>query len=429
MERFEPFLSLGLALASGLLIGFEREQSRPAEGSNESFLGGARTLPLFALVGAVSVLLAESLGLWLLAVSFAGLVVLLAVSFAADLRAGRHPGLTSEAALVLTFLLGALSATRGTFDATETKVYVVLSVTVVATLLLSVKPRLHAFLRRASAEDVYATLKFLLVAVVVLPQLPRQTFGPLDVLNPFDIGLMVVLIAGISFTGYVAIRLLGARRGLLLTAAVGGLVSSTAVTLSFSGRARQTPALRHGCALAVVLASTIMFPRVLVEVAVVNAALLPKVALPICAMGIAGLASSYFLWRRTRRGEDSPEVSFHNPFELGTAIKFALLFALVLLGAKAASSWLGNAGSYLAGALAGLTDVDAITLSMASLSRDTIPHEVAATTIFIGAVSNTLVKAGIATVAGGWAFGREVALAFAAVTAAGALGLVVLWLG
>ena len=428
MERLEPFLSLGLALAAGTLIGFEREQSRPTDETKESFLGGARTLPLFALVGAVSVLLSGSVGLWFPAIAFAGVVSLLALSFAADLRTGRHRGLTSEAALLLTFLLGALSATDGAFGSTETKVYVVLAVTVVATVLLSLKPRLHAFLRKASVEDVSATLKFLLVAVVVLPQLPRRTFGPLDVLNPFDIGLMAVLIAGISFTGYVAIRLLGPSRGVLVTAAVGGLASSTAVALSFSGRAKQTPELRHGCALAVVLASTIMFPRVLVEVAVVNAALLPRVALPIAAMGLGGLVASFILWRRTQHRQGAPEVVFHNPFELGTAIKFAALFALVLLGAKAATTFFGSAGSYLAGALAGLTDVDAITLSMANLSRESIPHKVASTTIFIGAVSNTLVKAGIATVVGGWAFGREVALAFGGIVAAGGLGLVVMWL-
>lgn len=428
MDTYEPFLSLGLALVAGLLIGFEREQSQAAATDASSFLGGVRTHPLFALVGAVSMLLSRQLGLAVVLLSLGAMVAFLAIAYVDDVRSDRSRGLTSEAAFLLSFLLGALAASNQIVAPIERKVFLVASTAVVATILLSLKPRLHSFIRRASAEDVWATMKFLLVAVVVLPLLPNQTFGPLDVLNPFQIGLMVALIAGISFTGYIAIRLLGPRRGLGVTGVVGGLASSTAVTLTFSNRAREVPALRTSCALAIVLASAIMFARVLVEVAVVNPGLLPLVSPPMAAMAVAGLVASWLLWRRSGQTERSPDIELTNPFELSSAIKLALLFALVLLGAKAGTVYLGSKGTYLAGVLGGLTDVDAVTLSVASLAKTTLAAKVAATTIYLGTVSNTLTKAGIAIVVGGWEFGRQILLTFAAILGAGLAGVGLLWI-
>ena len=427
MDAYEPFISLGLALVAGLLIGFERERSQPFAAEGNSFLGGVRTHPLFALVGAVSTLLSRQLGLGTVVLALGAMVTFLAISYYDDVRHSRTRGITSEAAFLLSFLLGALAASENIVTPVERKVFLVASTAVVVTLLLSLKPRLHSLIRRTSYDDVLATLKFLVVAVVVLPLLPNRSFGPLQALNPFQVGLMVALIAGISFSGYVAIRLLGPRRGLGVTGLVGGLASSTAVTLTFSSRAREAPALRTACALAVVLASSIMFARVLVEVAVVNARLLALVAAPIAAMGIAGLTASWILWRRSGGGGGSPDIELSNPFELSSAIKLALVFAAVLLGAKAATEYLGAKGSYLAAVIGGTTDVDAVTLSIASLANGGLSEKVAATSIYLGTVSNTLVKAGMATVVGGWEFGRLIIMAFAALLMAGGAGLAVLW--
>jgi len=267
------------------------------------------------------------------------------------------------------------------------------------------------------------------VAVIVLPLLPDRTYGPLDVLNPFDVGRLMVLISVLSFVGYAGIRLLGPRRGLGLTGVVGGLVSSTAVTLSMSGRARERPEIAGSAALAVVLASTIMFPRIFAIVAVVNPALQAAVAWPLALATAAGLLSSLVLWLRSRRGaHEGAAVVFTNPFELGRALWFALLFVVVLLGSKAAALYLGTAGTYAAGVLAGSTDVDAITLSMARLAGAEVPARVAATTIFLGAAANTVVKGGMAAVIGGWPFGRRVLVAMGAMLAAGAGGVALAWL-
>lgn len=431
MNRVEPFFSLGLATAAGLLIGLERERSAPEDRARESFLGGARTHPMFALVGGVGTLAARELGLAAVLVPFAALVMLLLVSYAGDVLRDRHRGITSEAAFLLSFLLGVLATTRGVLEPLATKAFVVSATAVVATFLLSAKPMLHPAVRRVTAADAAATLKFLLVAVVVLPLLPDRTYGPLDVLNPFTIGTLLVLISALSFAGYAAIRLLGPERGLGLTGLVGGLVSSTAVTLAMSGRARETPALARPAALAVMLASTVMFVRVLVIVAVVNPGLQRALAFPMVAAALTGAAVSLWLWRGARggaRATGGPAVGFSNPFELGSALKFALLFAAVLLGAKAATTYLGTAGTYAAGLLAGATDVDAITLSMAKLAGSAVSREVAVTTIFLGAVSNTVVKGVLAAFVGGWPFGRVVLGAQLATLAAGAAGLAAAWL-
>jgi len=426
MEANEPFLSLGVAAAAGLLIGIERERSRPPEGT-EAFVGGARSHPLVALAGGLSVLVSRELGPAAILLTLGALVLWLAIAYAWDARRGRA-GITSETAFLVSFLLGALALTEGVLPERSTRLLVVAAVAVVSAFLLSSKPTLHPLVRRASAEDVAATFKFLLLAVVVLPLLPDRTVGPFDVLNPAQLGKLVVLISGLSFAGYAAIRLLGPERGLGLTGVLGGLVSSTAVTLSMAGRAKERPALAPPAALAATLASTIMFVRVTVIVALVAPALAPALAWPMAGGALGCGASALVLWGRSRaRERPTGVVGFSNPFELGTALGFTLLFAVVLVGSKAASEYLGTAGTYAAGLLAGTTDVDAITLSMAELAGGSIDPKVAVTTISLATASNTLVKGVMATVAGGWGFGRLVLAAQLASLAAAALGLAVAW--
>lgn len=430
MNAYEPFASLSVALVAGLLVGFEREQASAEEGGTRAtFLGGARTYPLFSLLGAACALLSREMGIVPLILGFGGTLGFLLISYSDDVRRDRGHGLTTEGAFLLTFCLGALAATRGVLEPLSERALVVLSMAVVATLLLSVKPALHGFVRRASRQDVFATLKFLVVAVVVLPLLPDVGMGPLQALNPHQIGLMVVFVAGIGFAGYLAIRLLGARKGLILTGLIGGLVSSTAVTMTFSGRAREEPRLAPGCAQAVTLASGIMFGRVLLIVAVIHYALARRLAGPLGAMFVAGLLISGLQLRRAKTAERvSQEVTFSNPFELSQSLKFGILFAAVLLASKAAVTFLGTGATYLTGAVAGSTDVDAIALSMSKLAQSGLAENVAATAILLGVASNTVVKAAMAIGVGGWGFGKQIAPAFAAMLAAGAAGVAALWL-
>jgi uncharacterized membrane protein (DUF4010 family) len=431
LDTYELFASLGLALVAGLLVGVERQQSAVTEDKPEGdFIGGSRTYPLFALLGAVAVLVSRQLGAWVMLTAFVGVLALVGLSYAGEVFRGGDRGLTSEVALLLTFLLGALSMTEGALEPLRLKAFAVLSAAVIATLLLSVKLPLHAFIAKATKEDVLATMKFLIVAVVLLPLLPDRTMGPLDALNPFKVGLMITLIGGVSFVGYVAMRVLGPGRGLMLTGIVGGLVSSTAVTLTFSKRAKEAPAIASACALAIVLASTIMCVRVVVLVGVVNRAIVDSLVPPMGAMTVVSIGACFMLYRESRNdhGDARAEVKLSNPFSLGSAVKLGILFAIVLFVSKAATTYAGAGGTYLTGLLAGTTDVDAVTLSMADLSKRGLSEEVAVTTILISVASNTMVKGALAAALGGWALGKRTTLAFAASIAGGLAGVAWIWL-
>jgi uncharacterized membrane protein (DUF4010 family) len=282
-------------------------------------------------------------------------------------------------------------------------------------------------MRRVSREDVVSVLKFLIVALVLVPWLPDRNFGPLGALNLRVIGWMMLLVAGVSFVGYAATRMLGPERGLTVTGLVGGLVSSTAVTLAMSSRSKEDTAMERPAALAVVLASSIVFVRILVVVAFVNFALARVLVVPMLAMAVAGLTASAVLYRRSAHTRSGAPIVLKNPVSLSSAFEFALLFAAVLAGSKAASHYLGAAGVYAAAVLAGSTDMDAIALSMADLGGDQVTLPVAATAVVLAGFTNTVVKGGMALAIGSWGYARIVAASFAAILAAGGLSLLAVW--
>lgn len=406
------FQKAAIALLIGALVGLERERSVEA---NRALFAGIRTFPMIGLLGFLSAILGQVLALWLLAVLAGGFFALVVSAYVIEARGG-HPGATSEIAALIVFLAGVL-----TFHEYYT---MAIASGVVLTLFLSLKRPLRSLVERVSEEDIYATLKFAIISAIILPILPNQTMGPLDVLNPRQIWYMVVLIAGISFTGYVLVKVFGSRKGLALTGMMGGLVSSTAVTLSFSQKSREAPELGKTFASAIILACTIMYPRILIEIAVVNRSLLafmwPMLAI---LTGSGVLASVLLLFGK--RGSANSDVSLANPFELGSALKFGLIFAAIIFVSRAAQHYLGDSGVFIAAGLAGLTDVDAITLSMANLSRGgSISESTAAVSILIAVVVNTIVKAGIAISLGALALRRYTIPGFAAVLATG-LALIV----
>jgi uncharacterized membrane protein (DUF4010 family) len=253
--------------------------------------------------------------------------------------------------------------------------------------------------------------------------------GPYDALNPFRLGLMVVLIAGVGFAGYVAVRVMGAGRGLVLTGLVGGLVSSTAVTVASAARARAEPKLARTCALSVILANSVMSARVLVIVAALSMPLAKELAVPVGALVLVGAATSAVSWLRARgaRGT-SMDVRLSNPFEISSAVKMALLLAAVGFATRAASAHLGTGGVYVASVLGGTTDVDAISVSMAELTRTGTDLRVGATSVLAAMATNTVVKAGIAGVGGGMPFLRTLFAPAAATLAAALLGIAWVWI-
>ena len=422
-------MALGVALGAGFLIGFERQQSSESAGVPESSsMGGVRTYPLVALVGALASLIARTAGAWFVALASAGVAGLVAISTADDVRRRRDHGLTSEIAFLSAFLLGALAASKGVFATQRDMAMLVFSVAVVEASVLSLKPQMHALAGKATRDDVLATLKFLLAAVVLLPLLPDRAMGPFDAFNPFRLGLMVVLIAGVGFAGYVAVRAMGAGRGLVLTGLVGGLVSSTAVTIASAARAREEPQLARTCALSVILANSVMSARVLVIVAALSAPLATSLAVPVGALVLVGAATSAVSWWRARDTRGAPvDVQHSNPFEISSAVKMALLIAAIGFATRAASAHLGTGGVYVASVLGGTTDVDAISVSMAELTRTGADVRVAATSVLAAMATNTVVKAGIAGVGGGMPFLRTLLVPAAATLAAAFAGIAWVW--
>jgi len=375
-----------VALGLGMLIGLERQRT---QGDSHNF-AGVRTFSLVALLGAISVYAGDKSGLpWLTGLVFLAVIALVAVAYQFIARNGKT-GITTEVSLLITFFVGSLSTWGETSVAG--------AIAVLTMLLLALKGWLHNLARKIEPSDVEATLKFAIITLLILPLVPNTNFGPpgLEVINPYTTWLMVVLIAGINFIGYILVKVVGREHGLGITGLLGGLISSTAVTLSFAQRSRAEPALASVFVLTILLAWTVMFFRVLVVVGVVNFQLAKSLLPGILLMGLVSLLICWLLWRRGRSDVIAEIESGSNPFELGGAIKFGVLFAVVIFLASAAQAYFGSTGLYAAGALAGLTDVDAISLSMANLAlTDHANLSAAAQTIVIAIISNTLVKSGI----------------------------------
>ncbi len=417
MTPRETLLSLAVSLAAGVLVGAERERAHVAAKGD---FGGIRTFPLVALLGAVGALLSRERG-WILAGFLLGVVAMLVLS-----RMGsgdEERGITSEIAAIVTFALGALACSPELLEQGP-RLLLVIGLAAVTMALLAVKAPLHGFIARVSRDDVYATAKFVVLALVALPLLPNRAYGPFAVFNPYKIGLFVVLVAAVGFAGYVAARLVGSGRGLLLVGLIGGLVSSTAVTVTLSGRAKSEPKLVSPATVAILGACSAMFTRVLVVVGIVDFALFPVLAAPLGAMALVSAGTAFFMVRGGRgKGKSADGVTFRNPFELKSALTFGALYAFILFVAKAASVYIGPSGLYASAVVSGLADVDAITLSLTELHRGGTDSSVAITGIVLAVATNTVVKAGIAAAVGGRALGAKVLLSMLGVLAAGGIGL------
>ena len=387
----------GVALVIGPFMGLQREYAFRRDRTGEAeLMAGARTFAIIALLGAAAGMVSDRLeSAWPFVGALVGVTLLLAVAHFWQTQE-RDVGLTTEMSALIALFAGGLCFWG------ELRLAAALGVG--TAVLLSLKVQTHTLARRLDPEDVYATLKFAVITVIVLPLLPRQGYGPFpfDALVPYNVWLMVVLISGISFLGYVLIKAIGPRRGVGLTGLLGGLASSTAVTLSVAERSRSAPGLAHPFALALILAWTIMFIRVLVEVAVVHPPLLWTLWPPILGVMATGVAFGVYLYQ-SEEGRDGEEPeTVQNPFRLAPALTFGLLYAVILVVTNGAQRYFGDAGVYGSSLVAGLADVDAITLSMARLQEgNEVSPTVATRAIVIAAAANTLLKGGIVMATGG----------------------------
>ncbi len=397
MDDRATFEALAVSLGLGLLVGLQRELV-------DSRLGGLRTFALVTVLGTLCGIVAGGsgaagaaggAGAWIIAGGLLGVIVACAVGNIIAMRSDpqRSPGITTEVAMVVMYAVGVLAA--------QGHLRVATAVGVAVAIILQAKARLHALAHRLGEKDVQSILLFGAITFIVLPVLPDADHGPYGVWNPRRIWLMVVLVVGMSLGGYIAFKFLGERAGTLLAGLLGGLVSSTATTVSHARRAGDAPGSEHLAGVIVTLATTVVYARVLVEIGVAAPALLPVAAGPIGTMLVVTAAVAAVIWARGRRegGEASlPE----NPTQIKSALFFAGVYALVLLAVEAARDWLGPRGLYAVAVVSGLTDMDAITLSAAEMTgRDGVRPGVAWRAIVIAAMSNMVFKTGVAASLGG----------------------------
>lgn len=390
IPNLDVLVTLAIAGVVGLIIGFERgwheEMGPDAEADKHS--AGIRTFTFAGLLGGLTAVLAGSYGPWPIVVGFFGVGALALAGYVMSALQTAQRGITTEIALLVTFSLGAMVGMGLRVEA--------VAAAVVSALILGMKEEIHAVVRGLNRRELLSTLQLLVVAVVAVPLLPDRGLGPYDAINPRTVGLMVLLISAISFIGYFSVRWLGTRIGLLLTGALGGLTSSTAVTVSFArmaaGNRGAAPVLGAG----VVLASAVMAPRLLVLVSIINLELLSEIIAPIAALALVpALASIVMVRLATRSSHETPEVALSNPLQLGPALVFAVVLTVLFVLVPAVGEWLGDVGVVALAALSGLTDVDAIGISLARGAGKSVVPELAGTAIVVAAISNTLVKAGI----------------------------------
>lgn len=407
-------IEFAIAILLGALVGIEREKHKREEPETIQ-TAGLRTFILLALLGACAGWLSRELATpWIFAAALLIVGSFVVVGYLVTTRdAPQSAGLTTEVAAIVVFVLGAIVM----FGFSE----IAIALGVVTAATLAYKDPLHKLVGKLGWDDVFAGLRLLIATFIALPLLPNKPIDPWGALNPYELWLLVILISGLSLVGYALTRWLGPGKGALITGLAGGLVASTALTIAFSREAGSNPRNATAFASGILLAWAVMFARVLVLVAVVNQTLLPSLLEPFGLMGIiaGGFAAVLYI----RDGADkSPataqELKVSNPFSLTAAAKFAALFALVLVAVKIAQENFPPSGVYAVSAVAGLTDVDAITLSMAQLAINGTA-QVAVTAIVIAALVNTAVKCGIAFAVGGALLGKLLLLASAAIVLAG----------
>jgi uncharacterized membrane protein (DUF4010 family) len=403
-------VQLGVALALGLLVGTQRERT-------DRSVAGVRTFPLITMFGTVCARLSVEYGGWIVAAGLVALAALIVAANIAKLKAGEiDPGATTEVAIVLLYAVGAL---------TVLDLNAAVIVGALVALLLHHKAGMHRIVGAIGERDIRAIMQFVLISMVILPVLPDRTFGPYDVLNPFKIWLMVVLIVGISLCGYVAFKLMGGRAGALVGGVLGGIVSSTATTASFARLSRagreETPLF----AAVIVVASTVVFARVLILIGAAAAPAFAGLAIPLAAMlGVMLVLATavYFLTRDRSMKPPEPE----NPAELKPALIFGALYAAVLVIVKIARDHFGSAGLYAVAVISGLTDLDAITLSTSQLvAGGQLEAGIGWRAILVASLANMVFKAGMIAVLGTRSLFLWVGTLFAIAIVAGG---VILWL-
>jgi uncharacterized membrane protein (DUF4010 family) len=408
------FQTLGISLGLGLLVGIQRERV-------DAPLAGVRTFALITLLGTLTGMLSVTLGPWVVFAGYLGVTATVAMGNVLSLKQPRaDTGITTEIAILIMYVIGAYLVLG------HRPVAVVLGG--VVAVLLQAKPILHGFVKRLGETDMRVMMQFVLLTLVILPILPDRAYGPFEVLNPREIWRMVVLVVGVSLCGYVALKIYGARAGIVLGGIIGGVISSTATTVSYARRTSGSKGQIGTATLVILIATTILYARVLVLVSVVAPREIARVGPPAAMMLIVSfLECAAFGWAHRRLETEVP--AQENPTELKAALVFGALYAIVLIAVAAARHYFGDRGILVAAGISGLTDMDAITLGTARLlASGAVSPGIAWRAILLASIANLAFKSGLVAWLGGKQLFRRIAALFAIQIAAG-LAILVFWPG
>lgn len=410
------FIRLLVAIGVGFLIGLEREYS--AISRKEDRFAGSRTFILVSLLGFVSTLLFYILTPWIFVGSILTLVIIIGISYWITASKGDIGG-TTEFSALLAFFLGILTFLG--------HIELSLIITVIIVALLSIKVTLHTMIGKITQEEMYDFIRFVVTALLIFPFLPDINIGPYNVINPKEIGWVVVLTSGFGFLGYLLMKFMGPGRGILLSGIIGGLVSSTMTTWIFAKKSKESSALSFNCAAAIIAASSVMVVRVIVWVLIFNSSLAPGLLVPVGIILLASVGSTlYFYKKQSKTSSINSEENKGRPLNLQSALVFAMIYTLIIVLVSYTNDYLGEGGIYLSSAIAGLTDIDAITISVSKLSKESLAILYAQNAIIIATICNTLVKIGIALWAGSSELKKYLLVGYGLIFIAGMVGIFVL---
>lgn len=395
-------LSIVVSTGIGLIIGLEREFRKTSENDH---LAGIRTFPLVSLLGCVLTFTGSFLSIWITAAGLLAFMAFVGITYFIRSTKG-HSGITTEISLIIAFVLGMMSSLDLIKEA--------LAATVITTTLLTLKGQFHSFVLKITEEELMAFIKFIILCLLLFPFLPNAPYGPGGLINPQEIGFVVVVVSAISFLGYMLVKFTGASKGVLLTAFFGGMVSSTAVTWMFATRSRKGNVHQDTLyAAGIVLASSIMFLRMVVVALIFNRTFAVWLLTPCILMFLCGLIYAVLLIRRTRRPEveDAP-LKFDNPVNILNALGFGALYVAIAYLVFYGDQFLGDKGLILSGLISGLADIDAITINITKLSKSSAALHTLLKVILLASISNTVVKLLITIFQASAAVRNKVVLAF-----------------
>ncbi|MHB1147766.1 MAG: MgtC/SapB family protein [Lutibacter sp.] len=390
LTEFDFLIRMLVTAGIGFVLGLEREYSQYSE-KGEIF-AGLRTFTLVALLGFLTAYLGITFTYWIFIAGFLGVVTIVAISYWVTSNEG-NIGSTTEFAIIFTFLLGGLVLVGN--------INLSLALTVITVVLLSLKLTFRTMIGQLTQKELFAFVRFVVIALLILPFLPNEFYGPYEVINPREVGWIIVLTSGIGFVGYILMKFLGTDRGILLTSILGGLVSSTLVTFMFSKKSKETPELSQNYAVGIFAAATIMVLRIFLLVFIFNKAMLVELSIPLLIILLTAFGIAlYFYNKQFEKQHTVDKIVLGDPLNIKNAVFFGVFYMGILLLVSYANHVYGTKGIYLSSAISALTDIDVIAISVSKLGGTTMNLLIAQNAILLATLSNTVVKIGIAVLTG-----------------------------